>query len=34
MVHVIDAKRANYGGIILARLRMNYDDLARAVNAM
>ena len=34
VVQVIDPKRANNGGIILARLRMNYDDLARAVNAM
>jgi hypothetical protein len=34
VVQVIDPKRANNGGIILARLRMNYDDLARAVDAM
>jgi hypothetical protein len=34
MVQVIDPKRANNGGIILARLRINYDDLAQAVDAM
>ena len=34
VVQVIDPKRANNGGIILARLRMNYDDLARAVDTM
>jgi len=31
VVQVIDPKRANNGGIILARLRMSYDDLAKAV---
>ncbi|KAL9187572.1 hypothetical protein ACHAXT_001675 [Thalassiosira profunda] len=31
VVQVIDPKRANNGGIILARLRMSYDDMARAV---
>lgn len=34
VVHVIDPKRANNGGIILARLRMSYDDMARAVDAI
>ena len=34
VVQVIDPKRANNGGIILARLRMSYDDMARAVDAM
>ncbi|KAL7553233.1 hypothetical protein ACHAWF_017316 [Thalassiosira exigua] len=32
VVQVIDPKRANNGGIILARLRMSYDDLAQAVD--
>ncbi|EED92692.1 hypothetical protein THAPSDRAFT_262031, partial [Thalassiosira pseudonana CCMP1335] len=31
VVQVIDPKRANNGGIILARLRMSYDDMAKAV---
>ena len=30
----IDPKRANNGGIILARLRMSYDDMASAVERM
>ena len=34
VVQVIDPKRANNGGIILARLRMSYDDLAQAVERM
>lgn len=34
VVQVIDPKRANNGGIILARLRMSYDDMARAVETM
>lgn len=34
VVQVIDPKRANNGGIILARLRMSYDDLAKAVENM
>jgi len=31
-VRVIDAKRANNGGIILARLKLPYDQIARAVD--
>lgn len=31
-VQVIDPKRANNGGIILARLRMSYDDMATIVD--
>jgi hypothetical protein len=31
-VRVIDAKRANNGGIILARLKMSHDDMADAVD--
>jgi Formin Homology 2 Domain len=31
-VRVIDAKRANNGGIILARLKVSYDDFADAVD--
>jgi len=34
VVQVIDPKRANNGGIILARLRMSYDDMAKAVERM
>lgn len=34
VVQVIDPKRANNGGIILARLRMSYDDMAIAVDTM
>ena len=34
VVQVIDPKRANNGGIILARLRMSYDDMAKAVESM
>lgn len=34
VVQVIDPKRANNGGIILARLRMSYDDMAKAVEQM
>ena len=34
VVQVIDPKRANNGGIILARLGMTYDDIAQAVNEM
>lgn len=34
VVQVIDPKRANNGGIILARLRMSYDDMAKAVDKM
>ena len=34
VVKVIDPKRANNGGIILARLKMSYDDMARAVDKM
>jgi hypothetical protein len=33
-VRVIDAKRANNGGIILARLKMTHDDMADAVDRM
>jgi hypothetical protein len=33
-VRVIDTKRANNGGIILARLKMTHDDLADAVDRM
>jgi hypothetical protein len=33
-VKVIDPKRANNGGIILARLKMSYDDMAQAVDTM
>jgi hypothetical protein len=33
-VKVIDPKRANNGGIILARLKMTYDDIARAINEL
>ena len=33
-VKVIDAKRANNGGIILARLKMSYEDMATAVDAI
>lgn len=32
VVQVIDPKRANNGGIILARLRMSYDDMAKIVD--
>jgi len=32
VVQVIDPKRANNGGIILARLRISYDDMAQAVD--
>jgi hypothetical protein len=31
-VRVIDAKRANNGGIVLARLKMSHDDMADAVD--
>ncbi len=34
VVQVIDPKRANNGGIILARLRMSYDDMAKVVERM
>ena len=34
VVQVIDPKRANNGGIILASLRMSYDDMAKAVVRM
>ena len=34
VVQVIDPKRANNGGIILARLRMSYDAMAQAVERM
>lgn len=34
VVKVIDSKRANNGGIILARLKMSYDDIAKAIEAM
>mmetsp|Transcript_4762 Transcript_4762/g.9098 ORF Transcript_4762/g.9098 Transcript_4762/m.9098 type:complete len:927 (+) Transcript_4762:529-3309(+) len=33
-VKVIDPKRANNGGIILARLKMSYDDIAKGVAMM
>ena len=33
-VRVIDAKRANNGGITLARLKMTHDDMADAVDRM
>jgi hypothetical protein len=33
-VKVIDPKRANNGGIILARLRMSYDDIAHGIDKM
>ena len=33
-VQVIDPKRANNGGIILARLRMSYDDMAMVVDSV
>lgn len=33
-VQVIDPKRANNGGIILARLRMSYDDMATIVDTV
>jgi hypothetical protein len=33
-VRVIDAKRANNGGIILARLKMTHDEMADAVDRM
>ena len=33
-VKVIDPKRANNGGIILARLKMTYDEMAMAVDTM
>ena len=34
VVKVIDSNRANNGGIILARLKMSYEDIARAIEAM
>lgn len=34
VVKVIDAKRANNGGIILAGLRMSFDEIVKAVNTM
>ena len=33
-VKVIDPKRANNGGIILARIKFSYDEIAVAINAM
>ena len=33
-VKVIDPKRANNGGIILARLKMSYDEMAKAVDTI
>ena len=33
-VKVVDPKRANNGGIILARVKMSYDDIARAIAGM
>ena len=33
-MRVIDAKRANNGGITLARLKMTHDDMADAVDRM
>jgi hypothetical protein len=33
-VRVIESKRANNGGIILARLKMTHDDMADAVDRM
>jgi len=33
-VRVIDAKRANNGGIILARIKMSHDEMADAVDRM
>ena len=33
-VKVIDSKRANNGGIILARLKMSYSQIARAIETM
>lgn len=34
VVKVIDSKRANNGGIILARLKMSYDGIAKAIEIM
>jgi len=34
VVKVIDAKRANNGGIILARLKMSYDEMAKVVDTI
>jgi hypothetical protein len=33
-VRVIDSKRANNGGIVLARLKMTHDEMADAVDRM
>ena len=33
-VRVIDSKRANNGGIILARIKMSHDEMAEAVDRM
>ncbi len=33
-VKVIDPKRANNGGITLARIKMSYGDIATAINNM
>jgi hypothetical protein len=33
-VKVIDPKRANNGGIILARLRISYSDIAKGIDEM
>jgi Formin Homology 2 Domain. len=34
VVKVIDPKRANNGGIILARLKMSYEDIANGIATM
>lgn len=34
VVKVIDPKRANNGGIVLARLKMSYDEMAKAVDTI
>ena len=33
-IKALDSKRANNGGIVLARLKMTYDDLATSVDKM
>ena len=34
IVKVIDPKRANNGGIVLARVKTNFDDIANAADEM
>jgi len=34
VVKVIDPKRANNGGITLARIKMTYEEIADAINIM